>query len=173
APHTIIGVLDAGFKGQDGATKFWAPFNSGVRPGSGILTEPHIYWFEVIGRLKRGSSSQQAEAGLSLMTRRIAEKYPWPKGLSNLKDGQIKLVPLRDRKLNPVIRQSFLILLAAVSFVLLIGCANLANLMMTSMASRRKELAVRLAVGATRWRIVRQLLVESIVISFIGGMFGL
>jgi putative ABC transport system permease protein len=173
APHTIIGVLDASFKGQDGTTKFWSPFKSFVQPGSRILTEPGISWFEVIGRLKRGASRQQAEAGLSLMTQQIAEKYPRPKGLSNLKDGQIKLVPLRDRKLNPVIRQSFLILLAAVGFVLLIACANLANLMMTRIASRRKELAVRLAVGATRWRIVRQLIVESIVISFIGGMFGL
>jgi putative ABC transport system permease protein len=173
APHTIIGVLDPGFKGQDGTTDFWAPFNLVVQPGSGILTEPDISWFEVIGRLNRGASRQQAEAGLSLATRQITEKYPWPKGRSNLKDGQIKPVPLRDRKLNPVIRQSFLILLAAVGFVLLIACANLANLMMTRMTSRRKELAVRLAVGATRWRVVRQLLVESIVISFIGGMFGL
>jgi putative ABC transport system permease protein len=173
APRTIIGVLDPGFKGQEGTADFWAPFNSGVVPGSGILTEPHAYWFEVIGRLKRGASSQQAEAGLSLMTRQIAETYPWPGGFSNLKDGHIKAVPLRDRKLNPVIRQSFLILLAAVGFVLLIACANIANLMMTRMVSRRKELAVRLAVGATRWRIVRQLLVESIVVSAIGGMFGL
>ncbi|MBO0863357.1 MAG: ABC transporter permease, partial [Chloracidobacterium sp.] len=173
APRTIIGVLEPSFKGQDGTKKFWEPFKSGMRPGSGILTEPNASWFEVIGRLKRGASREQAEAGLSLMTRRIAEKYPWPKGLSNLKDGQIKLVSLRDRKLNPVIRRSFLILLAAVGFVLLIACANLANLMMTRMASRRKELAVRVAVGATRWRIVRQLLVESIVISLIGGMFGL
>ncbi|HEY6399870.1 MAG TPA: ABC transporter permease [Blastocatellia bacterium] len=173
APHTIIGVLDAGFKGQAGTADFWAPFKSGVQPGSSILTEPVVSWFEVIGRLKRGASRQQAEAGLSLMTSQIAEKYPWPKGLSNLKGGQIKLIPLRDLKLNPVIRQSFLILLAAVGFVLLIACANLANLMMTRMASRRKELAVRLAVGATRWRVVRQLLVESIVISLIGGMFGL
>ncbi|HEU0178018.1 MAG TPA: ABC transporter permease [Blastocatellia bacterium] len=173
APRAIIGVLDVDFKGQDGTTKFWAPFKSGMPPGSRILTEPGISWFEVIGRLKRGASRQLAEAELSLMTRRISEKYPWPKGLSNLKDGQIKLVSLRDRKLNPVIRRSFLILLAAVGFVLLIACANLANLMMTRMASRRKELAVRLAVGATRWRIVRQLLVESIVISLVGGMFGL
>jgi putative ABC transport system permease protein len=169
ASHTIIGVLGPDFKGQAGTANFWAP----LRLGGMQLTEPHFSLFEVIGRLKGGASSQQAEAGLSLMTRQIAEKYPWPKGSSNLKDGQIKLIPLRDRKLNPVVRQSFLILLAAVGFVLLIACANLANLMMTRMASRRKELAVRLAVGATRWRVVRQLLVESIVISFIGGMFGL
>ncbi len=169
-PHTIVGVLQPGFKGQRGSTNFWAPFNSDLQPGSRRLTDPNIWWFEVIGRLKSDASRRQAEAGVSLMTRRIAEKYP---PHASFRDRQIKLVPLRDRKLNPVIRQSFLIMLAAVGFTLLIACANLANLMMTRMAPRRREIAVRLAVGATRWRIVRQLLVESIVISLIGGMFGL
>ncbi len=173
APRTIIGILEPGFKGQGGIANFWMPFKSATGRRPGQLTEPHLYWFEIIGRLKRGIARAQAEAEFSLLTRQIAEKYPWPGGLSRLKDGYLKLVPLRERKVNPVIRQSFLILLAAAGFVLLIACANLANLMMTRTVTRRREMAIRLAVGATRWRIARQLLLESIVVSVTGGMFGL
>jgi len=172
-PRTIIGVLEPGFKGQGGTANLWMPFKSSVGQRPRQLTEPHLYWFEVIGRLKRGVERAQAEAEFGLLTRQIAERYPWTDGLAMLKDGQIKPVPLRERKVNPVIRQSFLVMLAAVGFVLLIACANVASLMMTRAIKRRKELAIRLAVGATRWRIVRQLLVESVVVSVIGGMFGL
>jgi putative ABC transport system permease protein len=161
---TIIGVLPPAFRfAKAGDAELWLP----LRPSQGQLERRFMHWLNIFARIKPGLSFEQAQAGMDRVALRYAEQYP-----QHHTGTGIKLVSLRDEFLGPV-KPVLLVLLGAVAFVLLIACANIASLLLARSASRQKEIAIRQAMGASRLRLVRQLLTESLVLSFAGGALGL
>jgi putative ABC transport system permease protein len=172
---TIVGVLPRGFKGQSGTADVWMPMMmvpTMLNPQ--MLTQPYSYWTEVIARLKPGLTFEQAQAEMELLHESIEKLFPAPARSRPSGSGKetFTLVPLKDANIDPMIRRSFLILLVAVAFVLLIACANTASLMLARAVARRKEFAIRFALGAKRSRIMRQMLTESLLLSIAGGTIG-
>lgn len=172
---TIVGVLPDGFKGQKGTAEAWVPMMMAPQ-----LTFPRrlawafAHWTEVIGRLKPGVSLAQAQNEMGIVASRIVEAIPVPAQLAGkLPSESIKLTSLKEAKLDPAIGRSFLVLFGAVGFVLLIACVNIANLLLGRSVSRQREIGIRMALGASRRRLIRQLLTESVVLAFAGGLAGL
>ena len=170
---TIIGVLPASFKGQQGSADVWLPIaQAPLVYYPRILTNPNNAWLQVLARVKPGLTPEQAQADLLTVGDSLATAFP--KAAAQDGDQPVpRIVSLREANVDPMLRRSFLILLVAVGFVLLIACANTANLLLARAISREKEFAVRLAVGASRGRIIRQLLTESVMLSVAGGIIGL
>ncbi|HEX5706696.1 MAG TPA: ABC transporter permease [Pyrinomonadaceae bacterium] len=168
-PATIIGVMPADFhwfiKKSSNTGKppeVWGPIGfteqSRVRRGR-FLT--------VVARIRPGITREQAQAEMDALAARYEQDYPdFNKGWG------VELVPLREQFTGEIGRALW-VLLGAVGFLLLIACANVANLLLARAASRRREIAIRTAVGASRWRIVRQLLTESVLLAVVGGGLGL
>src|SRR5262249_18424492 len=122
----------------------------------------------VAGRLKPGVSKQQAQAEMDAIAAQVARQYPDLMG-----DWGVRVISFFDTFASADLKVGLLVLLAAVVFVLLIACANIANLLMARGAARQKEMAVRLAMGASRSQLLRQLLTESVALSAVGGALGL
>jgi putative ABC transport system permease protein len=163
ASYTVVGVMPANF------SHLYAPPYGTVPEmwvsGIGLSLEHTWNDYFAIGRLKPGISLQQAAAQLDQVSVRIEQAYP------DLKGWRADLMSLRVM-LSGDTRSALVILMGAVIFVLLIACANMANLLLARGARRASEFAVRNALGASQWRIVRQLLTESLVISLAGGVLG-
>ncbi|HEX6048057.1 MAG TPA: ABC transporter permease, partial [Gemmatimonadaceae bacterium] len=165
--YMVVGVLPRGFRGLSGEAELFVPV---VSRDAEMLTEvwSHAYW--VIARLKPGVSPSLAKTGVRQLGERVADAFPPPR--TNERWGAIAR-ELDHTRVDPVVRRSLLVLLGAVGLVLLIACANVANLFLVRAAGRHREMAVRLAVGAGRRRLVRQLVTESVVLSVLGGVASL
>jgi putative ABC transport system permease protein len=161
----IIGVTPADFRFEfvTDAADFWTPIDP---QASGFQSRGAIF-LEVIGRLKPGVSIEQAQADMGGIMGRLQQAYPNP----NAGIG-IRLAGAREELVGDL-RPTLLVLLGAVGCVLLIACANVANLLLARAAGRGREMAVRVALGASRGRIVRQLLTESTMLACVGGLLGL
>ena len=160
-PATIIGVLRKGYRFPSGVD-MWMP----LVPTADLQKRDsrHIMGY---GILKPGKSLQQAASELDGIGHRLASQYPVDK------DFGASVQTFHQRYNGGGIRVIFLLMLAAVGFVLLIACADVANMMLSRALARKREMSIRTALGASRWRVIRQLLIESVLLSSLGGLLGM
>jgi predicted permease len=161
-PYTVVGVMPSDMRFPSWA-QFWMPM-AWTDQQRAVRGEHH---YGVIGRLKSGIELNQAQAEMNAISHRLELQYP-----EDDKGWGAIVIPLREQMVGDV-RPALLVLLGAVAFVLLIACANVANLFVAKALARRKEIAIRIALGASRSRILRQILTETTVLSIAGGALGL
>jgi putative ABC transport system permease protein len=158
--YTIIGVMPESFTSPRDNTEAWTPLHVSNPVAANFRG---VHFLHTYGRLAEGVGLEQARAEMQVVDRNLATQYP-----ADNKTRNTVLVPLHERIVGQS-RQSLLVLFAAVSLVLLIACANFANLLLARAAEREREFMIRTALGAGRWRLIRQLLTESVLVSFTGG----
>jgi putative ABC transport system permease protein len=162
-PHLVVGVMPRGFQFPRGDVQVWTPID--IRAGWGVRSRG-TFFLSVVGRLKPNVSVDQANAELQAVTTALAQTYP-----ENI-DSTAFAVPLQQ-DLTRNARTSFVLLLSAAALVLLIACANVAGLLVTRGAERDREFAVRTALGCSRMQLLRQLLVEGLLLAAGGAVVGL
>jgi putative ABC transport system permease protein len=161
--YAVIGVMPATFEFPNRQTELWTPmaFDAGDHTAHGA------HYISAVGRLKRGTGPGQALAEMQTIARGLEKQYP-----DTNTGWSVKVVPMLDYQVGRM-RATLWILLGAVALVLLIASANVANLMLARATERHKEMAIRTALGATRWQMARQVLTESVTLSALGGVAGL
>ncbi len=170
-PFTVIGVAPAGFQGTEAvASAFWAPVTMQfmLQREMDWFEKPNMSWLVLLGRTKPGVSRSQVRAGMAVIAGRIDQLTKGRKTTLEIETATFLSMP-EARKIATGVG---LVLLAGVGMVLLIACANVANLLLARAAGRQKEIAIRLSVGASRARLIRQLLTESMLIALLGGAPG-
>jgi len=164
-PYTVVGVMPPGFQFLGKQYQLWAPFAFRNNPLG--MVNRHARFLRVVARLRDGVDGRQAATELQTMSERLARAYPDVNEKTTF-----GMASLSDEVVGNV-RRALLLLLAAVAFVLLIACANVTNLLLARASTREREIAVRMALGAGRSRLVRQLLTESLVLYAIGAVIGI
>lgn len=162
-PAVIIGVMPNGFRFPDQASEFWTPLD---------LTPPvrgEIKFATPLARLKDGITVETAAAEATTIVARLRQTYPAERVVT---PASFEIPSLKDEMVRPV-RSALLVLMVAVAFVLLIACSNVANLLLARGTARRRELTIRMALGAGRLRLVRQTITESLLLGLMGGTAGL
>lgn len=159
-PTTVVGIASASLYLISGSDVY-TPLT--IDPAKENRLNHVIF---VVGRLKRGVTLGQAQSEMNIISSRVGQQYP------EVRDWGIHLITLFDTFVSPQLKTGLLVLLCAVGFVLLIACANIANLLLARAATREREMAVRTAMGASHTRLLRQLLAESVALAMVGGVVG-
>jgi predicted permease len=175
-PYDVIGIAPPSFKGTKFGLSldFWAPMMmvEELDHAPRVLTSRHSHWMNVIARLKAGVSRDQAAAAMTGIAQRLNQAYP----NDRTSNTRVTVTTEQDGRWGDaslVMKSGSAIAMAIVGLILLIACANVANLLLARAAARRKEMGVRLALGASRTRLIRQLLTEGLLLSVLGGGLGL
>jgi predicted permease len=165
ASYTLVGILPPSFFFPIPDAELAVPLVPDAAPWR--MNRNTVNFLRLVGRTRQGIPSERAEAEMNALARKLRKQFPEP----NARKMGVKLTPMRDQ-ITGGYRRPLWVLLGAVGFVLLIGCANLANLNLVRAAERRREMSIRSALGATRWQIVKQLLLESALLATGGGVLG-
>jgi predicted permease len=166
-PYTVVGVMPEGFRGLNDGADLWLPISMATTLNSTYLSDRAFRWLSVAGRLRPGVTAEAAGTELAGIATQLTAEYP----ASNAGLG-VQVTPLREALFGDL-RPILWTLLGGAAFVLLIGCTNIANLLLTKSVHRQREISLRLALGVGRQGLVRQLLTESLLIGLLGCGIGL